>query len=229
MISISARAGRMPIREQVRGLTYEPWVGRDFENSPIKPYLLGDSHYDSEDTFGSDITHGVVLDHGIREQNNLRFMTDCVHLLTGLPKCYVDLERFWHSIAFSNLSTTQATWSREAASGDGYQTGARLFPDILSLVQPDFVVTFGDRVWNALEASGALVNAQQTDGFWRAEITGTKVFHSTHPSGGFSWPRWSKFLSQFLKTSGYTSDQIESFVKQVAARPRSELLHAFAD
>src|SRR5690625_1613024 len=148
-----------------------------------------------------------------------------MQLVSGLPLDRIDRNEFWQRVAFSNLATTQATASREAAPDHGYQLGAQLFPRILDMVRPDFVLTFGDRVWDALEADRVLVSFGERDGgYWAAQIGDIPVYHSRHPSGRFSWRTWSALLGRFLSASGHDVERITCFVDQFVRDDHSELL-----
>lgn len=52
-----------PYRDRIEGLFYEPWVGPGFAESELRIFLLGDSHYDSDEKFDHTVTHAVVNLH----------------------------------------------------------------------------------------------------------------------------------------------------------------------
>lgn len=225
MISTKAGCDATPICDRIEGLRHEPWVGETFPQAPIKFYLLGDWHYD-ETLFECHVTHEVVTKHAMK--GGLRFMTGCDQLTTGLNKPLSDLPEFWQSVAFSNLSTTQAREPRELASIDGYQQGARCFREIVLFVRPDVIIGFGDNVWNSLSSENVLVEETQTDDIWHGKVADVPYMHCRHPSAAFSYEDWSGRLSRFLVMSKIDRNRAIEFVDAARAIPQSELLKAYS-
>lgn len=154
---------------------FEPWKGSDYESGGIFNYrilALGESHH-CNDVCRYKKTCGVS---GGKFKNKCHsFTTDRVkeflnggggghwgntymkftRVLTGGRDNPFELRPVWNSIAFYNFLQTGFINSPREAIGDNsvFAKSLPYFESVVAELQPDFIIVWGNRVWNTIKDS----------------------------------------------------------------------------
>ena len=128
--------------EQVR---FHPWIGSNYNNSPHKILLLGDSHHGGE--YRSDYTQYAINHHLIEGKKRIRFFTCIIWTVFGDYTNNIVEEEF-NNVAFYNYVQKLMPDSRMRPSNDDYEAAKMPFIEVLEKIQPEFIITFGKAVFD---------------------------------------------------------------------------------
>jgi hypothetical protein len=190
-------------------IKFLPWVGVDYEAHPGWPgklLLLGEAHYADSDN-QPNLTREVIE----RQWNGetYPYFTRLAQVMTGKPHVAIDKEQFWSSVAFYNvIQRIVAQTARVPPSEDQWDEGQRVFPEIIDILEPDYIIVTADRLWSKLPEwsySDPLLFEGRP---WQTCSSTTSSGHSFratyihHPSsGGFgSYQRWHALVRAFLQS-----------------------------
>lgn len=221
----------MELKEQKKimleaGVKFLPWVGENYqsglsyskegklvfgtsENSGKKILVLGESHYcENEADAKDDLTQKIIEDYidpdGIHEPYKNTY-TKFSRAMTG--KLQEDKSRLWNSIAFYNYIQEAMSNPRESPSNNSYSESSKAFFTILDILQPDYVIAWGIRLYNYLPPKGKQGKDIDVDDDYSLE---TWVYTNSsdkeipvlgiyHPSSGFAWSYWHNAIVNFIR------------------------------
>lgn len=146
---------------------FEPWVGNNFGKITSifdkKVLILGDSHYcddcencgdRSQNSDCTNLTKNVIQDYlnPAHKANWKKTFSTFINSMFPETASPLQREQLLNSVAFYN-------YLQVAAGDNAYSTGKYdytkaeyldAFYEVLNLIEPDIVICWGDRVWNAL-------------------------------------------------------------------------------
>ena len=218
---------------EIKGLTWFPWVGRRFSKRPQGARLLivGESCYDWEESGSKDalqkpnFTRRVVSDAINMEWENNTFANLSL-LLFGTGQ--YERERFWRDVAFYNLVQRPMYDRWERPNREDFVSGWSTFTDVIRILKPSHALFIGVSAFNFFNYSMNEQNADFTEVQWAEQVGrtyGRKASISTgsetvaligvqHTSKFFSWDRWRDYLGRHHKdvtilidAGGYTPER----------------------
>ena len=140
----------------IESVTFQPFIGKQYEKEPYKILLLGESHYRSEfcaeycatnPDKKSEITRAVVNRYLAGVHSRYRFFTGALYAIFGQDAKREQMEQ----LAFYNFVQEYAgDNSRVTPSADVWKAAAQPFFDVLRELKPDFVVCCGKRLYDHL-------------------------------------------------------------------------------
>lgn len=196
---------------------FQPWVGRDYSTGGIfgkRIMVLGDSHYCGEDCEEcgkshrhacNEFTTNVVkdyLDQNVEREGWMSTYLKFERSLVNHETTPEESVRIWNSILFYNYLQVALQGPRQAGTPDQYRAAAEPFFSILNQYQPDLLVVWGVRLWNALPSDRwedgprkSVDGYEIQNGYYR--LSNGKKVHAIcvyHPSVGYSWDYWYRAI-----------------------------------
>lgn len=117
--------------------------------------------------------------------------TEVARLVLGTPAPRDACEKFWQSVAFSNLIVPTGGASRKTTTNDDWDRARVLLPALLHELRPDALLVLGERMWSetllrsptvAVEGSTQVRRWIDADGF------SLVAAHTPHPAAdGFAF------------------------------------------
>ena len=136
----------------IESVTFQPFIGKQYEKEPYKILLLGESHYCSEYCAANPdkkckITSAVVDRCFVGERSHYRFFTGALYAIFGQDAKREQMER----PAFYNYVQEYAgNNSRIAPSDTAWKAAVQPFFDVLRELKPDLVICCGKRLYDHL-------------------------------------------------------------------------------
>jgi hypothetical protein len=131
------------------GIFFQPWVGKEYDNSKRKILILGESHYnDVPET--EDFTKTVV-ERYVSGNWNHRFFTSISRVISGLSAWETRFKRaeIWSPLSFYNyIQQYVAKDSRLGYCPNKVAKYHDAFEELLETYSPDFILVFSKRLWN---------------------------------------------------------------------------------
>ncbi len=202
---------------------FQPFVGKDYANGGIfgnRIMILGESHYCDEGcadcgdcrlhrecmSFTQNVL-GDYLDENKERQNWMRTFLKFERSLVGEETDQAMKMKIWNSVVFFNYLQVAMGGPREAGSGEQYQQADKAFFEVLDKFQPEYVIVWGQRLWNKLPGDrwqdGEEIHVDETHvstGYYLlANGKMVKAMAVNHPSVGYSWDYWHRVIASFLK------------------------------
>ena len=203
-----------------------PWVGESYENgisynengelmygtenSGKKILVLGESHYcaNAKDAKDNNLTQKIITD--FIDDNNAfepykNTLTKFSRAMTGNAEDA--RSTLWNSIAFYNYIQEAMSNPRESPSNKSYDESSEAFFAILDILQPDYVIAWGIRLYNYLPPKGKQgkdidVDDEYSLETWVYTNSSNKeipVLGIYHPSAGFAWSYWHNIIVNFIR------------------------------
>lgn len=192
-----------------------PWVGKQYEFSPERLLVLGESHYDST---GKYLEPGAAKNYTIETWNEYldaptgRFWTNIVQVMEGKPIAECDnIRAAVENIAFYNYCNSMvATTARVAPSSTAWQESKPDFYRVLDAIQPKHILVLGQRLWSNLKEDqcGEKVSFGKKSRnvcYFKAAGRLVPSLPINHPSSAFSWQESRPWVEELLKR-GYGAD-----------------------
>ena len=202
---------------------FQPFVGKDYANGGIvgkRIMILGESHYCDEGCADCgdcrlhrecmDFTQHVLgdyLDEGTERQNWMRTFLKFERSLVGHETDSKESEKVWNSVLFFNYLQVAMGGPREAGTTEQYRQAARAFFEVLDKFQPEYVILWGQRLWDNTpserwqEGTDIIVDGKRVAVGFYLLSNGRKVktMAVNHPSVGYSWDYWHRVIQSFLQ------------------------------
>lgn len=198
-----------------------PWVGALYSSGGIfgkKIMVLGDSHYCGETCKECGLSHvggcggfttsvvNAYLDQEVEREGWMSTYLKFERSLVNHETTPEESVRIWNSILFYNYLQVAMQGPRQAGTPEQYKDAIAPFFSVLNNYQPDILIVWGVRLWNALPCDnwedGRQVSVDGYDvlnGYYR--LFNDKKVHSVcvyHPSTGYSWDYWYRVINKFI-------------------------------
>jgi uracil-DNA glycosylase len=167
---------------------------------------LGESHYASDVSEVTEhITNDVIgwyLDPGCEFEGWMNTYTKFIRALSGDFEIARETSAaWWNRIAFYNFVQVPMTGPRTAPTAEEFRDSDGAFFEILEMLRPDYVLAWGERLYNNLPQTG-----YQGDDCCGLEtwVYETKDGHKVHvlglyhPSAGFDTTYWRDVIKKFI-------------------------------
>ncbi len=202
---------------------FQPFVGKDYANGGLfgkRIMILGESHYCDEGCADCGncrlhrecmgFTQHVLddyLDEDKERQNWMRTFLKFERSLVGHETDSKESEKIWNSVVFFNYLQVAMGGPREAGTTDQYRQAARAFFEVLDKFQPEYVILWGQRLWDNTpserwqEGTDIIVDGKRVAVGFYLLSNGRKVktMAVNHPSIGYSWDYWHQVIRRFLQ------------------------------
>ena len=209
---------------QIQGLTWAPWVGKNFLARPANRRLLvvGESHYVKPlepaqlDTLMADhlkyreYTRDIVSECLINQEWPNRTLDNVPRLLFQTDD--LDRPRLWSDTSFYNFVQTPMHYNREAGpqrpSEEQFRAGWPVFLDLLRLLQPSHCLFIGVEAFCTFNAVLPTLGREFTSMQWTEQVGRTygrkaavrvadqeiALIGVQHLGKYFSWSNWHNYL-----------------------------------
>lgn len=192
-------------------LFFKPWIGAEYASGGIfgkRILVLGESHYTDGEP-DPNITNDVLNEYLSYETTvppYLQSFNKFERSLVGTTTDGAARRQIWNSVVFYNYLQVPMSGPRQAGNEADYANAAEAFFEVLEQYRPEYIIVWGYRLWDAmptdrwewgeeLTLDGAPV---RTGCYLLADGTRVKAVPVKHPSAGYSWNKWYKFINQFL-------------------------------
>lgn len=215
-------------------IRFKPWVGDKYaigivgydadgkiiygtENHIGKKVLvLGESHYcaNPEAEATPFLTINIIADllnpdseweaYKNTYTKFIKSLIGCEEYLTPQEK-----EKAWQHIVFYNYVQTPMSGARVAPTAEDFKNSEKAFFEVLQTYKPDFVIAWGNRLYNNLPQAGKQLNdltiatgrfARNSTELWSYNVNGNNipVMPITHPSAGYSIALFNSFFRELI-------------------------------
>lgn len=200
---------------------FKPWVGCNYASGRIfdrKILSLGESHYCgcgeqckfcSKRSGGqcSGFTSQVVRDYLNQDNEREGWMNTYLKFERSLVNRETTPEesvQIWNSILFYNFLQEAMQVPRQAGTPEQYQSAAEPFFSVIDQYQPDLLIVWGIRLWNALPSErwidGEPISVdgyENPNGYYQlSDGKKLRVVCVYHPSAAYSWDYWYKVIEK---------------------------------
>lgn len=207
-----------------RNVFFEPWVGHFYVNSSPRLLILAHNYPCNEPyavcaNCGNRAEHPHCTQIGskawIYEYLNGKGLSWHRRTFDNFLRSYLnkyhfsdeDVKKFWESVAFYNyVQKANSTHTRIGGmKSEDYIYSLDAFKEVLEILKPTYIITWGNvyhripiqRIEHTIENNGkAYYYCEITD------VTSVKtpiMLKIHHPSMFYSWSKWGKVISEFLK------------------------------
>lgn len=202
---------------------FQPSVGMHYANGGIfgkRIIVLGESHYCDEGcadcgdcrlhrecmAFTQQVL-GDYLDENKTRQNWMRTFLKFERSLVGEETDQAMRLKIWDSVIFFNYLQVAMGGPREAGTEAQYRQAGKVFFEVLEKYQPEYVIVWGQRLWNHLpderwqDGEDITVDGSHVATGFYLLGNGKKVktMAVNHPSVGYSWDYWHQVIQRFLR------------------------------
>lgn len=206
------------------GLSWLPWIGKDYPNSGTKVLLVGESHYASGSNFSNleqmcavdstadyeNFTREVIWESIIQKRWSSPTFDNINRILVGSNN--FPGRQLWNKIAFYNFVQRPMKTCNERPTRHDYDSGWRNFMDVIKIIEPSVCIFIGVSATNFFDDAMSNLDVEHSnvvlDTFlnscWAREATVTlngKEIHIhsiRHAGHHFSWKSWKEYLEQKL-------------------------------
>ena len=131
--------------EKIHGLIHLPWVGMEYDQAQRRVLIVGDSHYDSDNSEGMaiDFTRGIInrcMGLKVSESWNMQR-----NLMITFNVDEDGADRFWRSVAFCNIVQEVMPESNTPPSEEQYIKGGQILREIINILNPTDCIIVGVR------------------------------------------------------------------------------------
>lgn len=210
--------------ERVKGLTWFPWIGKDYSSSKRRIMIVAESHYVNDKTIDENIqkkelvnnrfcTREVVSECVICSDWPNRMFDNLQCCLFGLSnKKDINSDLVWSNVVFWNLIQKPMNYNmKESPQKEDYLDGWKIFLDVIRILKPTDCLFVGVTASNYFAGSmrEAGVNCSPVERIKVSKTYGRKYDLSTigfklpiiaiqHTSHHFNREIWHGFLTRFF-------------------------------
>ncbi|MBQ8500862.1 MAG: hypothetical protein IJ494_00935 [Bacteroides sp.] len=209
-------------------INFQPWVGDAYESGGIlrqKILVLGESHYctslnEENECLGTSPQECPklcprftcrVMEQFLTVYDGRRSLQSYVcfeRAVMGKVLTEEERKQFWNSVLFYNyVQGVVLGGARKKPISQEYQDSEEAFEELLKTYQPDKIIVWGQRLYNAMPGWGGhvekltIANGDYTP-VWHYTVDGRDipammVYHPSSPQGK-AWGYWHEFHKLFL-------------------------------
>ncbi len=197
----------------MKRLCFLPWVGSNYAKgiNGNKIMILGESHYcESIDDATENMTHTIIedlYDEASEHEPYKNTYTKFERAIVGHNLSFAEKKNLWNSVMFYNFVQKPMSGPRVRPSSSDFSESSDFFMEVLDKYQPDFVLVWGNDLYNNLPRKGYQLDDLEIDNgdsfeVWCYELNSghrVKVLKTTHPSAAFQPDYWHKVIKEFIK------------------------------
>jgi hypothetical protein len=190
---------------KIQGLTWFPYVGKNFENNDKKILILGESHYgnDTDKYFTRNITNETGA-------GNSDYSLNFFSKINNFFKITTNKENFWSNLSFYNFIQRKMTNNVERPSKNDFLSGWNVLLKVLEVIKPDYCLFFGLSAADYFNDYCNKNNLKFSKIVWADRISNSyyktgslflndieiKLVFVKHPSKFFKVEEWQKALEK---------------------------------
>lgn len=199
---------------------FKPWIGPDYEKSPRKILVIGDSHYcggcdrcgvrgctmeemaDCHDFTRDVVSKYLAFRAGAGEKANWMTKTFLQFDKIYYGKHEVSAEEsseLWNGIAFYNF--VQTAVSGEASNtnytAEDYARSSPMATEVINELRPDLIIVWGNKAYGALSGEGWTDTGRQRGYYTLPDGSVSHCIRIAHPSRA-GQEKWHAILADFM-------------------------------
>ena len=218
----------------MNNIRFNPWVGDKYSwgiigydtNGKViygtasqlgkKILVLGESHYcaNPETEATPFLTINIIADLLNPDSEWEAYKNTYTKFIKSLTGCVDGLEqsvkeKAWQHIMFYNYVQTPMSGARVAPTAEDFKNSEKAFFEVLQTYKPDFVIAWGNRLYNNLPKGGKQLNdlniatgrfAGNSTELWSYNVNDNSipVMPITHPSTGYSIALFNSFFIELI-------------------------------
>lgn len=208
------------------GVKFLPWIGDKYEegiyydekgelcygNSKGKKLLvLGESFYwgDEDDGDGKMFIPELIEDFLNPQSEFLPYKRTFIKFeraMAGRELSKEESKEFWEHVMFYNYVQEPLQGTRMSPTAEQYMKSRDALFTLLNVMNPDYFITWGIRLYNNLPQEGVqgsdIEEAGDSYETWIYEVETKKIpfMPIYHPSTGFDWLYWHNLIVEFNKS-----------------------------
>lgn len=213
------------MEKKMKDVKFLPWEGANYqygirvdENGDIvcgtkeepgkKVLVLGESFYtNKEEDIASDIMTQVMnwyFDPKIEFEGWMNTYTKFIRAFWGKFVYRDGSEEFWKSFVMYNYVQEPLRGTRFSPTTEQFEKSKDAFFEVLGAYKPDYVIVWGQRLYNNLPQEGEQGEDITVDDscsetwVYKIENHNIRLLPIQHPSAGFSWSFWHEIIKAFL-------------------------------
>lgn len=207
----------LPMTKKDQGLKWLPWIGEDYFTLALQKRLLivGESYFRPE---------GALIDYSMNSHCIKWMIEDVAAGQQGFGKEFEDIQAcvtgradgdrmgFWNQMSFHEFIQRPLESRREVPSGEEFESGWKIFSELIEILKPGLCLFTGTRAAGFLEAAlsepdrGSLLSLQTDDAvdgihpmYGRMKTTGgqeIKLLFIRDAAGPFNAEAWHGYLTE---------------------------------
>lgn len=214
--------------ENINGLTWLPWIGKEYFNSSKRLLIIGESHYSdgsTEQAFlankklasKNDFTRNTIIQTQIQKAYEHKPLKNLFTALYGNKS--INEEKLWSQLAYYNFVQRSMNYSNingqkntEQPIIKDFDLGWETFIELVKILKPTDCIFIGVRAAEPFERMMDKLNIKRTDRIVHPEINNVSprtacitldgntinLTFIKHTSAYFSPDAWSEFLGKHL-------------------------------
>ena len=193
----------------VNNIVFDPYVGQNYSNNPIRLLVVGESHYGFED---NDPNASSITIESWRNGEKLRYFTILARIISGKLAKNLDRKNEFNQISFYNYVQAPMIDGIKTNFNENVDGSERAFREVLERLNPTHILATGMKnLWDILPNSDGIsedrfladkslpIRQYRTpDGFALA----TRIAHCSRASA----PEWQGPVMAFLAGQVNKSD-----------------------
>lgn len=207
--------------QNIHGLTWLPWIGKNFINQKDKLLIIGESHYSDGDTIEAyqrniALAKDKQFSRNMIEQTQIQNLYEHKALNNLFSAMNLDKE-VWKDIAYYNFVQRSMNYSNlngkkmtEQPTIKDFDLGWEVFAELVKIIKPTNCIFIGVRAAEPFERMMDKLNIQRTDRILHTEINNVSPRTASvtidgntinltfikHTSAYFSPEAWGGFLKE---------------------------------
>jgi hypothetical protein len=198
-------------------LRWDPWIGSQYGTSGLnnrRLLIVGESHYvGSQEELERNRTDRGLTKDVVKLQwsgESWSYFTKIAYAVTGANS--VDKRDFWNQVAFYNyVQDIVGVGARGGPSKALWEQAADLLPQVIDILQPDYIFATGVRLWEHLPSWPDGPYLKFEDQEWQTCVghtrsgRGFRATYMLHPSSSHcgAGMRWAPLVRDFLNLSHF--------------------------
>lgn len=206
--------------EEMYGLTWFPWIGKEYYNSEHRLLIVGESHYliddkedpekvekNKEEAEQQDFTRNVIQTFCIdnkKLQPTFDNLTRCLFDKQKMKKITLEMrEDMWRHLAFYNFVQRPMENNLQRPTAKDIQTGWNVFAELTKVLRPTECVFIGFATADSYNPYKCRRSKEKV-GRYAARLFSVPLDDQNtcrciaikHTSQYFSWEKWRKILEK---------------------------------
>lgn len=206
--------------ENIKGLTWLPWIGKNYSTATNKLLIVGESHYLKEETDEifkisseermkwKDFTRRCIFESAVNNQWHLRTFANIDRVLFG-TNSPEEMNNLWSNISYYNIVQRFMNYKERPTERD-FLNGWETFIKLIQIIKPTVCIFIGVTASNTYSRVMHSLGVDSSNLEWKNRIGNAYARRATlyningeninlhfiqHTSQYFSWSKWRKYLS----------------------------------
>lgn len=194
--------------QPIEGLTWLPWIGREYFRSEHRLLIVGESHYltgtksNLQEVSQPDFTRNVIQTFCVDHNKPQPTFDNLIRCLSGEQKLTAKMRaEMWQQLAFYNFVQRPMKTNQKRPTKEDLQKGWNVFAELIKILQPTECIFVG---FAAADNSNPYRcrRSKEKVGKYAARLFTVKTDEQNvcpciaikHTSQYFSWTKWRELL-----------------------------------